>query len=96
MSAPYTAYNVAPSSVNVKTGSGMNTGWFGFGSMTFTTQTFSNVNVSSNSVIIITGVVPAGGNNGCPRIFSQTTGAFSVRWIPLPEPCEINYLILNS
>jgi hypothetical protein len=96
MSAPFTAYNVAPSSVNVKTGSGMNTGWFGSGFMTFTTQTFSNVNVSSNSVIIIGPVALAGNNNGCPRIFSQTTGAFSVRWIPLPSPCVINYLILNS
>ena len=94
MSAPYTAYNVAPSSVNVKTGSGMNQGWFGSGTMTFTTQTFSNVHATSNSVIIIAPV--AADNEGAPRIFSQTTGAFSVRWEPLPEPCAINYLILNS
>lgn len=96
MSAPYTGYNVAPAPINAESGSGANAGWYGAAFMSFTTQTFNNVNVTSNSVIIISPSALSGGNSTCPAILSQTAGSFSVRWTPLPSPCVVTYLVLNS
>jgi hypothetical protein len=96
MSAFLSSYNVAPVAGDNNAGSGANAGWYGSVACSSSNTTISNVNVTANSVILLTPKATAGGNTNPPTITSSTTGSFVVNWAGFPASAFINYYILSS
>ena len=89
-------YNVAPIPGDNNTGSGATAGWYGYAVCASSNTTISNVNVTSNSIILLTPKATSGGNTNPPTITSSTTGSFVVNWAGFPVAASINYYILSS
>jgi hypothetical protein len=51
--------------------------------------------VKPTSVILITPIATAGGDDNSPAIFSQTTGSFVINWVAFPSPAAVYYYILS-
>lgn len=96
MSSSSLAYNVAPIAGDNNAGSGANPGWYGSVACSSSNTTISNVNVTSNSIIMLTPKATAGGNTNPPTITSSTAGSFVVNWAAFPASAFINYYILSS
>jgi hypothetical protein len=95
MSANILSYNVAPIAGDNDSGSGARAGWYGSVSCSSSNTTISNVNVTSNSIIMLTPKATAGGNTNPPTITSSTAGSFVVNWAAFPASAFINYYILS-
>jgi hypothetical protein len=95
MASSSLSYNVAPIAGDNNAGSGANAGWYGSVSCSSSNTTISNVNVTSNSVIMLTPKATAGGNTNPPTITSSTTGSFVVNWAGFPASAFINYYVLS-
>lgn len=95
MASSSLSYNVAPIAGDNNAGSGANAGWYGSVACSSSNTTISNVNVTSNSVIMLTPKATAGGNTNPPTITSSTTGSFVVNWAGFPASAFINYYVLS-
>ena len=96
MSANALSYNVAPIAGDNDSGSGARAGWYGSVACSSSNTTISNVNVTANSVIMLTPKATAGGNTNPPTITSSTAGSFVVNWAAFPASAFINYYVLSS
>ena len=95
MSANILSYNVAPIAGDNDSGSGARAGWYGSVACSSSNTTISNVNVTSNSVILLTPKATLGGNTNPPTITSSATGSFVVNWAGFPASAFINYYVLS-
>ena len=95
MSSSSFSYNVAPIAGDNNAGSGANAGWYGSVACSSSNTTISNVNVTSNSIILLTPKATSGGNTNPPTITSSTTGSFVVNWAGFPASAFINYYVLS-
>lgn len=95
MASSSLSYNVAPIAGDNNAGSGARSGWFGSVACSSSNTTISNVNVTANSVIMLTPKATAGGNTNPPTITSSTTGSFVVNWAAFPASAFINYYVLS-